>query len=539
MLYFQYFHSRKELSGKLLKASEKTKKTVENSGNQYKLFDDEYLLDLIEFSFGSDLYNAFKDNNIPASRSDIARLVICYIFGGIYLDISIQLDDIESIGETDNVAVLVRDDLAKYSDDPSSAHFANGIIVSPPRSKFIREAIDNIIKNYRERKYNYDVINCTGPGVLTKIMNYSTANYKIRRISFKNILSKNKYVRVSGVSNRWFKMQKSGIYKTELNKTKPIYIHCGWPKVGSTSIQDTFKLHNISDLIYPHSGRPNNARAHHQLVTHNFSGKVAENFKTEVDLDSSIVLSSELISVKIAEKKFIDSLNSFVEGLNRPAYIYIYIKNLYRFLESAYCQAVVVGFFNIVKDKYDGVLEDFVKEFISSNRSHLLRYNETLSMIRKQLKSCKVIVREDQKISHRDCARDFLFSVLDDNADENSIVRSNVSAGHFEISLMIFLRRKGVFSDAYYERSISSLRDIAAKFNKDCYIKEFSFDGNDDLIYTISEYIASDIEAPEGDLDQSLLYDFTPKHSNIKTAVSLEEIFRQFERIELNSEFKK
>lgn len=532
MLYFQYFHSRKELSGELLKASEYTKKTVEDSGNQFKLFDDEYLLDIIRFSFGDELYQAFKDNKIPASRSDIARLVICYIFGGVYLDISIQLDDISSIDITGDVAVLVRDDLERYSNDPSAAHYANGIIVSPPRSEFIRQAIDDIIINYREGRYNHDVINCTGPGVLTKIIKNSQYCHKVRKISFSNVLSKNKYVRVSGVSNRWLNMQKSGIYKKNLASSAPIFIHCGWPKVGSTSIQDTFRSHGFSNIIYPCSGRPDNARAHHQLVSHNFSGRVAENFKCEVDKCSPIVISSEMISVKIEEENFIESFNTFIEDLNRPIHIYIYLKNLYRFLESAYCQAVVVGFFNIVEDKYEGGLEDFVNEFVISDKSHLLKYNATLTLIRKHLKASKVVVREDKNLSHRDCARDFLFSVLgDDNLDEKFIVKSNVSIGHFEMALMIFLRRRGVFTDVYYEENISKLRDDAATFNEGKYIKEFSFDGNERLINMVSEYVASDIENSSAGLDQSILFDFTPKYSNIKDAVSLEQVFRQFDRL--------
>jgi len=184
-----------------------------HSGFELIFSDDDDVKKIIrnEFSQFIDLY---ERNRIPASRSDIARLILLYKFGGIYFDMSMEfykpLSDIISMKE--NLVLVRRDDLPQFKNNPENAHFINGIIASPPRSNFILHCLKKIYFNLSSGIHNYYVTIATGPIVITEAITEKRNAINFTPLSF-SVLKENyfKSRKIAGISNRWVKMQGDGI----------------------------------------------------------------------------------------------------------------------------------------------------------------------------------------------------------------------------------------------------------------------------------------------------------------------------------------
>ncbi|POZ51853.1 glycosyltransferase family 32 protein [Methylovulum psychrotolerans] len=174
---------------------------------------DEFMLNLIKDKFTPCLLDLYKANKIAASRSDMARLILLYEYGGFYLDAALQLNASLNafIGLQAEILLLQRDDMPRYQDCPDKAHVWNGMIGAKPQSEFIKRCIETQIRNLLGGDYNYDVRAATGPVVINRMIDASP-DFPLKKLSFKTL--KNgflSHIRIAGLANSWIPLQEKGI----------------------------------------------------------------------------------------------------------------------------------------------------------------------------------------------------------------------------------------------------------------------------------------------------------------------------------------
>lgn len=211
---FQFCHDSDAILPIFMKAIRTTKEN--NPDFQHFLVDDFYMYKFINTYYGKEVFELYKANRIPASRCDLARLMLVYEYGGFYFDLSMEINKSIDSYLPYELVLLQRDDFARYEGREKDAHFTNSIIGARAKLPFIKECIEDVIFNFKNKKYNNDVINASGPGVINKKLNdYRKSNEeKFKIISFKK--SKNSffnYVRDVKFSNTWVEKQKQGIFR--------------------------------------------------------------------------------------------------------------------------------------------------------------------------------------------------------------------------------------------------------------------------------------------------------------------------------------
>ncbi len=218
-----FFHDKNKLPEQLKQTMTITRQN--NSDFDLVYADDDFMYDFIHEKYNDDILTIYKLNQIPASRSDMARLMLLYEYGGFYLDVSMELQSsLNTITTHDAEIILVqRDDSPKYKNCPEKAHVINGIIGTIPNSEFIEWCIHRAIENLTTGKYNNKVWWATGPRILNDALEKYAEKYTIKKLSFTAL--QNEFVtyrRIAGFSNSWFQIQqKQGIIAdlTSLKKT--------------------------------------------------------------------------------------------------------------------------------------------------------------------------------------------------------------------------------------------------------------------------------------------------------------------------------
>lgn len=392
----QFCHNINDAPKELCEAAFKTRSNL--SGYEYILADDEFVKSILIESWDERLYGWYCKNKIPASRADMARLILLYHYGGFYVDLSMEMiSSLDDYLNTD-VTLLKRDDFERYKDDPSKAHFTNSIIGAPRESEFIALLISKMRFNFSAGCYQYDVIRCTGPGLINSIIGEYIDLLNVGIISFKKAKGEVfNYIRVQGFSNSWTKLQSQGILDTSSTnkKARRLQLHLGWPKVGSTSIQDFYqKFPRLENkYIYPVSGRPNGVRAHHQLVKYNFSGMVSKNLFKEVLGFEKVVISSEQGVADSFEPDFFKGLQGFLANFGRDYDVHIYLKNIYSLIESAYSQCLMTDLYDIVYPDYDKDINAFFLAVMSGKKSHIFKLGQVLSRFDEEVGSDNLTVK--------------------------------------------------------------------------------------------------------------------------------------------------
>lgn len=246
-------------------------------------FDDNKIIEILNKDdiFPVDLY---INNRIPASRSDIARLILLYKFGGVYSDLSFDyIVHLDEYFELDKDLILIkRDDFAIYEGREEFAHYANGILAATKENKYIRYLLDEIRKNLLSYEYNFDVINATGPGVINKSKKMLD-EYKLQELSFKKSRDKKfNLTRVAKFSNSWKDLQEKGILENKIQRE--IILHVGAHKTGTTSIQrDLFLSRDklrAQGVIYPHFP---DTMANHSVPIFSYFSEHPERFHVNVE----------------------------------------------------------------------------------------------------------------------------------------------------------------------------------------------------------------------------------------------------------------
>jgi mannosyltransferase OCH1-like enzyme len=169
--------------------------------------------EFIRNKYTKDFLDIYKLNKIPASRSDLARLMLLFEYGGFYIDAAMEFKRPlkELINFNTEILLVRRDDVKRYENKPEMAHVINGIIASKPQSQYIEACIELAFSHLKSGIYNNNVWRATGPFVLNEILK-QISNETIHIASFTDLLKNYiHYKRPKEVSNLWVKQQENGI----------------------------------------------------------------------------------------------------------------------------------------------------------------------------------------------------------------------------------------------------------------------------------------------------------------------------------------
>jgi hypothetical protein len=129
-------------------------------------YDDIQSRQLIHDSFDVRILNAY-DKLIPgAFKSDIWRLCVLYLHGGVYSDVHIR-----PVSESYPLSVIDSADYIFCIDYPSSkSYIYNALMKSPKESHVIKQILDEIVSNVEMEYYPERDLEISGPGVHGKVL---------------------------------------------------------------------------------------------------------------------------------------------------------------------------------------------------------------------------------------------------------------------------------------------------------------------------------------------------------------------------------
>lgn len=132
-----------------------------------------------------------------ASASDIARLLILYRYGGVYLDMDVYFKEylFDLFGDLDNIGSRLGVLIGRYK-------WGNGVLAAMPRALALEKCLAEIVKSYTKKEtkkngrltwylkrlYGDDRINLTteitGPLMILKTLGYEGLLLKIQRARY-------------------------------------------------------------------------------------------------------------------------------------------------------------------------------------------------------------------------------------------------------------------------------------------------------------------------------------------------------------------
>ncbi len=245
-----FWHNQNEIPDKINEAIQKTKAI--NTDYNVIFADDNYMIKFIKEKYDKDILDLYQAIKIPAARSDLARLMLLYEYGGIYLDAAMETcKSIDTIIINNPDLILVRrDDFPRYLECKDQAHFTNSIIGTIPKLDFLKDAILLIINHLKYRKYN-NVWYSTGPYALNFLFNKYQPISQINTLYFSQLNGDFfVYKRVSGVSNEWVKQQIEGIvdssyYGNQSSINLPIISILGMHRSGTSCLAGSLQKTGI------------------------------------------------------------------------------------------------------------------------------------------------------------------------------------------------------------------------------------------------------------------------------------------------------
>ena len=207
----QFWDNPETLPNSLRNSMDVTKKN--NPKAQLIIANDLFMQDFIMSRYNKSILQLYNLIRIPASKADIARLMLLYEYGGFYLDVSMELKGaiIELVNEKTDLLLVQRDDNPRYKNDMENAHVINGIIGVSRRSALIHWCIRRVFRNLINDDLNKSINIATGPRVLNQALPHFEKKLSVQKLSFsqlqRDFLT---YRRVAGISNEWIKTQHHG-----------------------------------------------------------------------------------------------------------------------------------------------------------------------------------------------------------------------------------------------------------------------------------------------------------------------------------------
>jgi Glycosyltransferase sugar-binding region containing DXD motif len=163
-----------------------------NFSPTFRVFGHDDILPLIAKYFP--VYVAIFDAiRIPAAKADVARLILLYEFGGLYVDCHCGIRDKADTSRllfslVEREAVFIDRRLAQEPRPPDEHFLINSIMLSQPKSKLIlmiaRQALANLECHREFERLSghipYHIGSLTGPGLLTSLVLRPLNNREIR-----------------------------------------------------------------------------------------------------------------------------------------------------------------------------------------------------------------------------------------------------------------------------------------------------------------------------------------------------------------------
>lgn len=153
--------------------SEHLQKNVDRLKNlypkfNYKIYSNNDAREFIEKYYEQDVLWAY-DYMVPYSyKADLAKACILYKTGGLYVDLGVYF--LNKFEIDDSLEFLIFKDAQRTHDIFSSWSIAMNIIYSKPKVKFLKDTIDGIVENCKNKFYGDTPICPTGPNLFGKMV---------------------------------------------------------------------------------------------------------------------------------------------------------------------------------------------------------------------------------------------------------------------------------------------------------------------------------------------------------------------------------
>lgn len=123
--------------------------------------------DLEEFlarEFDRDVVASFRKLRPYASKADLGRYALLYVFGGWYFDITVRLNRLaENFEPPEDAKMLAFRDVLRYCHNAHAV--SSAVIWSQPGSRIMERAITLVVKNCREENYGVTTLDISGPSL--------------------------------------------------------------------------------------------------------------------------------------------------------------------------------------------------------------------------------------------------------------------------------------------------------------------------------------------------------------------------------------
>lgn len=219
-ILIQFWHDPSSLPEIISHAMEATKE--QNRDYKYIFADDEFMYKFISARYQDSVLQLYRHNRIPASRADLARLMLLYEYGGFYVDASMELTGSldQFNGSGTDLFIVLRDDAERHKANPKKANAINGFIGVKPKSDFIKWCIERVIRNLVTGENNQKVNISTGPNIINQALIEMSEMMCVKKVGMKELLNDFLiYRRVAGVSNKWTSIQRDGIINPDVYKS--------------------------------------------------------------------------------------------------------------------------------------------------------------------------------------------------------------------------------------------------------------------------------------------------------------------------------
>lgn len=139
---------------------------------KYHLYNGKELELIIKNNFPKEVLLSYHSLNPYAYKADLARYCLLYLYGGLYIDLSLLC--IEPL-VLEDINFFAFRDLPEFSDPWWSVN--NAIIYSKPKSNIIKTAIDLVVNHCKDQFYGVSAIDVSGPTLLGKSIMRSEENF--------------------------------------------------------------------------------------------------------------------------------------------------------------------------------------------------------------------------------------------------------------------------------------------------------------------------------------------------------------------------
>jgi SAM-dependent methyltransferase len=197
-----FWHDLGSIPASIRAAVDRTR--ARHPGFQILFADDTYMAGFIRSRYGDDVLRLYVENTIPASRCDIARMMLLIEHGGIYIDAKLELlRPIESAVAASTELWLVR----------RAGGIVNNLLGAVPRHPIIERTLEVILRNLRNGYFNRFVPAATGPLCLTRVVESSGVSPSTELADFHALHGALFSMHsVPGVRSSWVVQQVRGIY---------------------------------------------------------------------------------------------------------------------------------------------------------------------------------------------------------------------------------------------------------------------------------------------------------------------------------------